>query len=146
MSEHKTFEDIQKEVGEIMGAGKVIPTLIGIEEDGETPKIKKYHITPVSLSKLGELGKLLDDFFESTNEEKNNSTGLGDDFIAKGVAVVKMSLLKMHPNIEDKEIMENFGLEGIAKAIKIIMGVNEFTKEVGEMQAQMEKMTSLGKN
>lgn len=127
---------MSEELNDILGYGKKVKVMIGREDgDNGEPKIQEFHFTPVSIKDMPELEKLLQEFFNSMDGKK-----IGDQkSMEKAAKIIEMSMRKMHPDIKHTEIMEMFTLGAIAKVIKVVMDVNDFLAEMGEIKELSEK-------
>lgn len=113
---------------DVMGYGKKVKVFCG-DKDGQ-PDIREFHFTPVSLKDLPELQGLLEKFFEITGEK-----AIGDqEAIEIACEIIHMSIKKMHSEIKVEEISEMFSLGGVAKVVSIVMDMNDFLAQMGEIQ------------
>lgn len=131
----------ENENSDILGYGKILKVLVG-SKDGE-PIIQNYHFTPVSLKDMPELNNLLDKFFKIAD-------GIGDQWdksaLESSASIIQMSTKKMHPDLSVDQILEQFTLTGIAKAVSIVMDVNDFLSSMEALKNQSlkaEKVTSI---
>jgi hypothetical protein len=122
----------EKEVNEILGFGEELEVLVGVDKDTKEKLTKKYHFSPVPLKKIPALMNLLNAFFLAS--EKND---WNEDIIKKCSKMLKMSLEKMHPDISDEEIENNFSLGALAKGISIVMDINDFLSQMQKMNQKM---------
>lgn len=120
-----------EEINDILGYGRQLKVLIGIGEDGKQI-VKTYHFTPVSLEEIPTSMKRLNDFFN--NADMTKWTEKDSD---NGAEIIMSSLKRMHPEITKDEIKKVFSLGIMAKAIRIVMDVNDFLSEVQEMNQMM---------
>lgn len=126
---------MSEELNDILGYGKKVKVMIGKNGESEEPEIKEFHFTPVSIKDMPELEKLLQEFFNSMDGKK-----VGDQkSMEKAAKIIEMSMRKMHPDIKHDKIMEMFTLGAIAKVIKVVMDVNDFLVEMGEIKELSEK-------
>jgi len=130
------MSEIEQQTKDILGYGEELEVLIGVDSDTGEKKFKIYHFTPVPLKLIPNLMKSLDVFFKAS--EKNEWS---EAVIDKSASIIKMSLIKMHPNIDNDEIKSNFGLGALAKGISIVMDVNDF---LSQMQKMTQKMGLMG--
>ena len=112
-------ETMEKELNDILGYGKKFKIIVGVNSDNNEPLIKEYHMCPVSLKDLPELQKSLNTFFESAGKMGNT---WNDESIRQAGNLIVLSLKKMHPKIDIDEVINVFGLGGLAKAVKIEIG------------------------
>lgn len=131
--------DTEKINKEILGYGSKLDILIG-SDDGEE-KIVQYHFTPVALKDIGELTKLLDEFFVVA--EKG---AWGDKTIDISAKIIKLSIKKMHPEITLDEIKEQFTLAGIGRAISTVMDINDFLSEMEGIKQMGQKVQMASSN
>ena len=119
----------------ILGYGEKLSILIGSENGKEV--IVEYHFTPVPLKEIPELEKLLDGFFDATESDE----GWTEDSIKGCCELIRMSIKKMHPGVKIETIEEHFTLSGIAKAVKIVMDINDFLSEMEALKKQSAEVT-----
>lgn len=117
---------------DLAGEGTILKLLTGSEK-GKV-KYKEYHMTPVSLKDIPELFDLLRKF-----EEESNKGVWNKECIDVVVKIIMMSLKKAHPEIEESEIREVFGLGGMAKAIKAAMDMNDFLLIMRELKGTLSE-------
>ena len=130
---------MSEELNDILGYGKVVKVMVGKNGKDGKPDIQEFHFTPVSIKDMPELEKLLKEFFESM-DGKN----VGDQkAMEKAAKIIEMSMRKMHPDVKHDKIMEMFSLGAIAKVIKIVMDVNDFLTEMGEIKEMSEKFQTV---
>jgi hypothetical protein len=125
----------------ILGYGKKVQVMIpGEEKDGVVQeKTLELHFTPVSLKDMPELQKLLAEFMGSAETNEWNK-----EAIHSSARIIQLSLKKMHPKITEEEISDMFTLGGLARAVRIVMDVNDFLKEMGEMK-EMTTIATMAK-
>lgn len=124
-----------KEINDILGYGQELRVLVGVKEDGQKD-IKSFHFTPVSLAEIPILMGKLDKFFVNTDFTKWN-----DNDKNNAAEIVLTSLKRMHPDMTIEYVKEHFGLGIMARAIKIVMDVNDFLSEVQAMNQSIETAT-----
>ena len=141
MDDKQKPNEMEKDLSAILGYGKEIEVAIGRDGESGEIKIEKFHMCPVSLKDIPELQKSLNVFFNSSDtagkEIWNKET------VEEMANVVLLSLRKMHPKVTTDEILDKFGLGGLAKAVKTALDINNFLSEMGEIQqgmAQVKKM------
>jgi len=133
----------QDDVNAILGYGKVLRTLIGIydTDEGEykkgDKKYKDYHVTSVSLDKIPELFDKADAFLG--NKYKFGST----EFLDNACDIIKLGLLKMHPNVTIEQIKKDFDLNGIVDAIEIVMSINDFFQKMSGIVNKVQQTNKL---
>ena len=125
--------DINKQ---IMGYGEKLNILVGKDDAGKD-LIMEYHFTPVPLKDIPALEVLLDGFFSTTESDE----GWTEESIMGCCELIHMSTKKMHPELTVETINEQFTLSGIAKAVKIVMDVNDFLSEMESLKKQSNQMT-----
>lgn len=127
--------DITKEINNILGYGKEIEVLFGLNEDG-SKDIKKIHITPAPLSKLPKLYELID---KVTSIEDFTS----EEYIANACLLIKMATERMHPELTVEVIGEKFGLASMMKVIRVVADVNDFLSEARETEKMVKEVNKL---
>lgn len=128
--------DMEQQTNNILGYGEELEILIGVNKETGEKIIKKYHFTPVALAKIPPLMEKLDSFFQASENR-----GWNEAVIKDCAEILKMSLVKMQPEITIKEITENFGLGSLAKGISIVMDVNDFLSQMQVMTQKVQTMT-----
>ncbi len=130
-----SLNEEKKEVNDILGFGQELKVLVGVKENGEKD-IQSFHFTPVSIAEIPFLMEKLNKFFSNTDFTKWN------DEDKKNVAeIVFTSLKRMHKEITIEYVQEHFGLGIMARAIKIVMDVNDFLSEVQAMNQSIASVT-----
>jgi len=130
-----TQKDIN-DINDILGYGKELKVLIGIKDDGITKDIRTLHFTPVSIEDIPHLMQKLNGFFNNTDFTKWTNENKED-----AADIIFMSVKRMHPEITKEFVKIHFGLGIIAKAVKIVMDVNDFLSEVRAMNQTILEAT-----
>ncbi len=123
-------------VNQILGYGKVLEVLTGADSNNN-PIIKKYHFTPAPLFEIPSLMQKLDSFFKNTEQGEWNEQSMNEC-----AELIKISLIKMHPDITIETIKRDFTLGGMAKAIRTVVDVSDFLAEVQEMNQMIQEVQS----
>lgn len=116
---------MEQDIKNILGYGEKLSILVGKYSKDEglhkagDDMIKEYHVCPVSISQLGELYEYLNIFMANPNMESKET-------IEAAIKIIKLSLAKMHPDITEDEIVNNFGQVSIAKVVEIASEINDF--------------------
>ncbi len=134
-----TEEKIQ-EINDILGFGQKIKMLVGADADGKEI-IKTYHITPVSVSEMPIIMEKLGKFFDNadvTKWTKENSDNAAE--------IILMSVKKMHPDVTLETVSKDFSLGTLARAVKVVMDINDFFTEMQQMNNQMLQSGTLMKS
>lgn len=125
--------DEKQEIKDILGFGKEMSVLVGLTKDGKQD-IKKFHFTPAPLEEIPNLMTKLNVFFEGADMTKWTPENTQN-----GAEILLISLKRMHPELTVDEIKKTFSLGVMAKAVRIVMDVNDFLSELQEMNTAMTK-------
>lgn len=142
MNEGKdTSMKMKQELHDLLGYGKKFSVVVGFDPETKKEKIEEFHMSPVSLKDLPELQESLNSFFNATSGTSGNVWT--DETIKQAGNVIVLSLKRMHPEITLDEVLEKFGLGGLAKAVKIAMDLNNFLSEMGEIKKSVGTMETM---
>jgi hypothetical protein len=123
-------------LNDILGYGKEIELLKGIDKETNKKVIKKYHLAPVSLAKMPKLTTLLNKFFDGDDDE------FSDERINIAGEILKLSLEKMHPDITVEEILDSFTLGTLSKGIRYVVDLNDFLSEMQKLGREMSGISA----
>lgn len=125
----------KSDISKILGYGEKLKVFNGKNKDGDDTVIV-YHFCPVTLSDLPNMIEALNTF-GSVSESKSFSDSLALESAAK---IIQLSLKKAHGEISIQDILNQFSLSDLAKAIKISLSLNDF---LSEMQTIKETFKSI---
>lgn len=123
-----------QEINEILGYGQELKVLVGVK-DGKKD-IQLFHFTPIPIAEIPVLMKKLDIFFQNSDFTKWTPENQKN-----AAEIVLASLKRMHPEMTIDYVNEHFSLGIMAKAIKIVMDVNDFLSEVQAMNQTVAEAT-----
>jgi hypothetical protein len=141
-------ENSVDQITHIVGDAEEFKILKSINPETGEKNYKSYFLTPVPIGKLPMLQKKLEAFFveaetPTKKRKKNESdpdTLMNEKMIDAACGIIKMSIDKLHPNVTEDEIKNDFDLGSMVKAISKVMGLNDF---LSEMQALSKTMLEL---
>ncbi|MHA2363872.1 MAG: hypothetical protein ACXAC7_07930 [Candidatus Hodarchaeales archaeon] len=130
--------EMEKDLSKILGYGVEIEVAVG--KDGDKVKIEKYHMCPVALRDIPALQKSLNVFMNASQSAEPGKETWKESTVKEAANVVVLSLKKMHPEVTVDDVLDKFGLGGLAKAVKVAMDVNNFLSEMGEIKKGMSEI------
>jgi len=127
----------EKEFNDILGYGKKMKIFVSKNGDGKEVEESsiELHFTPVSLKELPTLQKKLEEWSDASGKGAFNKQA-----ITVAAEIIRMSLKKMHSDYTTEMILETFTYGGLAKAITIVVDLNDFLSDMGELSKLVSQM------
>lgn len=134
---NKVLSEQKTDIKNILGYGEKLRVFDGQDDDGND-KFIEYHFCPASISDLPDMIEAINDFGSITANNSFTKEGM-----AAACKVLQISLKKAHGEIPVETLMEQIGLGGLAKAIRIALSLNDFLSEMQAINGMFKEIPNI---